>query len=198
MHPYSRIITIAKVFAAYRLDIFQKLRASGFTAVSIYFFWSFHSSSPDVPIDLETGARDIQRLFDYAKEAGIWVITRSGPYVNAETAAGGVALWSTTGAFGTPRTDDSAYHDAWLPWITAVGEVFARNGVDKGGPAILNQHENEFDEDVHQADNPAVIYMEQITAAFDAAGVTVPSSHNEKGWNSITPMAHVLILGEFL
>lgn len=122
------------------LDIFQKLRATGFNAVSIYFFWAYHSPNPDT-LDFTTAALDIQRLFDYAKEAGIWIITRSGPYINAETSAGGVALWTTTGAWGIHRTDDEKYHEAWLPFITEVGKIFAKNSIVEGGMAILNQHE---------------------------------------------------------
>lgn len=48
---------------------------------SVYFFWSYHSASKDA-YDFETGAHNIQRLFDMAKQAGLWVIARPGPYVN--------------------------------------------------------------------------------------------------------------------
>lgn len=162
------------------LDIFQKLRATGFNAVSIYFFWAYHSPNPDT-LDFTTAALDIQRLFDYAKEAGIWIITRSGPYINAETSAGGVALWTTTGAWGEHRTDDEKYHQAWLPFITEVGKIFAKNSIVEGGMAILNQHENEYVETYHDPNWTGVKYMVQIDEAFQNAGVVVPSTHNEKG-----------------
>ncbi|KAI5782710.1 putative beta-galactosidase C [Geopyxis carbonaria] len=163
------------------LDLFQKLRATGFNAVSIYFFWAYHSPNEDT-LDFKTGAKDIQRLFDYAAEAGIWVISRAGPYINAETTAGGVALWTTTGAHGVPRTHDDANYNAWRPWIEGVGKIIARNGADKGGVVILNQHENEFIEDYHDPEWTGVKYMTQIDDAFvNGAGVRVPSSHNEKG-----------------
>jgi len=51
-------------------------------------------------------------------------------------------------------------------------------------PVILNQVENELQETVHSATNTLVIYMEQLEAAFRAAGITVPFSHNEKGERS--------------
>lgn len=50
-------------------------------ASSVYFFWSYHSPSKGV-YDFETSGKNIQRLFDYAKEAGLWVIARAGPYCN--------------------------------------------------------------------------------------------------------------------
>lgn len=98
----------------------------------MYFFWSYHSASKGV-YDFKTSGKDIQRLFDYAKEAGIWVIARAGPYCNAETNAGGFALWGSDGSMGTLRTSDATYHQAWLPWVTNVGEILAANEVTKGG-----------------------------------------------------------------
>lgn len=46
---------------------------------------------------------------------------------------------------------------------------------------ILNQIENELSEPDHSADNTRVKYMQQIEKAFLDAGVTVPSTSNEKG-----------------
>ncbi|KAJ6044614.1 uncharacterized protein N7446_002807 [Penicillium canescens] len=167
------------------LDVFQKLRSNGFNAVSIYFFWSFHSASKDT-FDFENGAHDIQRVFDYAKQAGLYVIARAGPYVNAETSAGGFALWASNGQMGSARTSATAYYNLWYPWIQEVGKIIAANQITNGGPVILNQHENELQETTHSADNTLVKYMEQIAAAFDEAGIVVPSSHNEKGMRSMS------------
>jgi len=49
---------------------------------------------------------------------------------------------------------------------------------------ILNQVENELQETTHSATNTLVTYMEQIEAAFRAAGITVPLTSNEKGERS--------------
>ncbi|KAJ5818332.1 Glycoside hydrolase family 35 [Penicillium riverlandense] len=165
------------------LDVFQKLRANGFNAVSIYFFWSYHSASEGT-FDFETGAHDIQRVFDYAKQAGLYVIARAGPYCNGETSAGGFALWAANGQMGKERTSAESYYSLWQPWILNVGRIIARNQVTNGGPVILVQHENELQETDHSPTNTLVEYMEQITAVFDEAGVIVPSTHNEKGMRS--------------
>ncbi|KAF3394323.1 putative beta-galactosidase C [Penicillium rolfsii] len=165
------------------LDVFQKLRANGFNAVSLYLFWSFHSASEDT-FDFKNGAHDIQRVFDYAKQAGLYVIARAGPYVNAETSAGGFALWAANGQMGSERTSASSYYEKWLPWIQKIGKIIADNQITNGGPVILNQHENELQETTHSPTNTLVLYMEQIAAAFAEAGVVVPSTHNEKGMRS--------------
>ncbi|KAL4896432.1 glycoside hydrolase superfamily [Aspergillus ambiguus] len=167
------------------LDVFQKLRANGFNAISIYFFWSYHSAS-EGEFDFQTGAHNLQRLFDYAQQAGLYVIARAGPYCNAETSAGGFALWAANGQMGSERTSDEAYHTRWRPWIEAVGRIIAANQITYGGPVILNQHENELQETVYDAANTRVVYMEQIAAAFADAGIVVPSSHNEKGMRAVS------------
>jgi beta-galactosidase GanA len=99
---------------------------------SVYFFWSYHSPKKDV-YDFHTSGKNIQRLFDYAKEAGVWIIARAGPYCNAETNAGGLALWGSDGSLGNLRTSDETYYQAWLPWVTKVGEIIAANEITKGG-----------------------------------------------------------------
>jgi beta-galactosidase len=114
------------------------------------------------------------------------VIARAGPYVNGETSAGGFALWVANGQMGRTRTSAESYYERWLPWILQIGKIIAANQITNGGPVILNQHENELQETVHQADNTLVEYMEQIAAAFDEAGVVVPSTHNEKGMRSMS------------
>ncbi|KAE8414937.1 putative beta-galactosidase C [Aspergillus pseudocaelatus] len=167
------------------LDVFQKLRANGFNTISVYFFWSYHSASEDV-FDFTTGAHDIQRLFDYAKQAGLYVIARAGPYCNAETSAGGFALWAANGQMGSERTSDEAYYRRWRPWILEVGKIIAANQITNGGPIILNQHENELQETTYDSYDTKVTYMEQIAKAFEEAGIVVPSSHNEKGMRTVS------------
>ncbi|KAJ5038226.1 uncharacterized protein L3040_007093 [Drepanopeziza brunnea f. sp. 'multigermtubi'] len=95
-------------------DILHKFKANGFNAISVYFFWSYQSSSKGV-YDFETSEKNVQLLFDYAKEAGLWVIARPGPFNNAETNGEGFALWGSDGSFGTLRSSDPACYEAWQP-----------------------------------------------------------------------------------
>ncbi|KAK8241216.1 putative beta-galactosidase C [Phyllosticta capitalensis] len=164
-------------------DVFQKFRANGLNSVSIYFFWSYHSPSQGV-FDFTSPGKDIQRLLDAAKAAGLYVIARPGPYCNAETSAGGIALWGTDGSAGDLRTSDQTYYEAWQPWIRAVGEILARNQVTEGGPVLLVQVENELQETVHEANNTLVLYMEQIKKELRDVGIVVPFTSNEKGMRS--------------
>lgn len=91
-------------------DVLQKFKANGLNAVSVYFFWSYHSARRD-EFDFETSGKNVQKLFDIAKEEGLYVIARPGPYCNAETRAGGLALWTTDGRGGEFRTSDQIYYE---------------------------------------------------------------------------------------
>lgn len=165
------------------LDVFQKFKANGMNTVSIYFFWSYHSASKE-KYDFTTPGKDIQRLFDLAKQAGLYVIARPGPYCNAETNGGGLALWGSDGSMGSLRTSDETYHKAWSEWIAEVGAIIAKNQITNGGPVILTQVENELQETKYDPNDTLVKYMEQIEDAFKEAGLIVPTSHNEKGFRS--------------
>ena len=165
------------------LDVFQKFKASGMNTVSIYFFWSYHSASRG-KYDFSTPGKDIQRLFDLAKEAGLYVIARPGPYCNAETNGGGLALWGSDGSMGSLRTSDEIYHKAWSEWIAEVAPIIAKNQITNGGPVILSQVENELQQTKYDPNNTLVKYMIQIEEAFKEAGLIVPTSHNEKGFRS--------------
>ncbi|KAK4545553.1 hypothetical protein LTR36_002903 [Oleoguttula mirabilis] len=164
-------------------DVLEKYKANGLNAVSVYFFWSFHSPRKGV-YDFTTPARDVQHLLDIAKDVGLFVIARPGPYCNAETNGGGLALWGSDGSLGKLRTSDETYHQAWLPWITAVDTILAKNQITQGGNVILIQIENELQETTHSATNTLVLYMEQLENATRNAGIVIPTTHNEKGERS--------------
>ena len=54
----------------------------------------------------------------------------------AETSGGGLALWGSDGSFGNLRTGDQRFHQAWLPWITAIGRIIAKNEIGNGGVSV--------------------------------------------------------------
>ena len=59
-----------------------------------------------------------------------------GPYINAETTAGGIAHWVTTEVAGTLRTNATDYTAAWQDYITGIAKSIAPNQITNGGPVI--------------------------------------------------------------
>ncbi len=130
-------------------DVLQKMKASGYNAVSFYFDWGYHSPKPGV-YDF-TGVRDMDRLLTIADEVGLYVIARPGPYINAEVDGGGFPGWLTTQA-GRARSDAPDYLAATDEWQSAIDAVIARHQLTDGtGSVILYQIENELAVDRHLA-----------------------------------------------
>lgn len=69
----------------------EKFKALDYNGASIYFNWGYHSPKKGV-YDFQ-GVRDIQKAFDAAKQVGIHVISRPGPYINAEVVRPMSMLW---------------------------------------------------------------------------------------------------------
>ena len=60
----------------------------------------------------------------------------SGPYINAETTAGGITHWVTSQVAGELRTNATDFHDSWQGYINAIAKVTVPNQINKGGPII--------------------------------------------------------------
>lgn len=81
VHPFR--IPVAGLY----LDIFQKIRALGYTGVSFYIDWALlEGKQGDFNAE---GIFALQPFFDAAQEAGIYLLARPGPYINAEVSGGG-------------------------------------------------------------------------------------------------------------
>jgi len=155
-------------------DQLEKLKATGFNAVSLYISWAYHSPAPGV-YDF-TGVRDLDRLLDIAADVGLYVLARPGPYLNAELDSGGYPAWLSTVA-GRARSSADSYQAAWEQWFAAVNPIIARHQFTDGrGTVILYQIENEYD-------GSDAVYMEELKTAARAGGITVPLFHNDKGRN---------------
>jgi glycosyl hydrolase family 35/beta-galactosidase-like protein len=158
-------------------DVLEKMKAEGFNAVSIYFDWGYHSPAPGV-YDF-SGVRDMDRVLTDAQRAGLYVIARPGPYINAELDAGGFPGWLLTQA-GHARTDAPDYLRAVDAWMRAIDRIIARHQFTNGtGTVIVDQIENEL-----PVTAPAqVAYMRHLVARARADGITVPLAHNDRGRN---------------
>ncbi|MER5428589.1 beta-galactosidase [Streptomyces sp. NPDC002588] len=157
-------------------DVLQKIKAGGFNAVSLYFDWGYHSPKPG-SYDF-TGIRDVERLLDEAERAGLYVIARPGPYINAEVSGGGMPAWRSAQA-GVNRTSEPEYLKAAREWMSRINPIIARHQLTRGtGSVILYQVENEYQGGRHDAD-----YMQTLIDWARADGIDVPTFVNDGGAN---------------
>jgi beta-galactosidase GanA len=172
-----RVMLQAAEFHYFRLpspglwrDVFEKFKAEGFNAVSMYFNWAYHSPSPG-GYDF-TGVRDVDRLLRTAEDVGLYVIARPGPYINAEATGGGFPAWLKN-VPGRARSSAPGYTAAYQDWLGHINPILARHQITRGGPVILYNAENEY------AVNTDRQYMADIQAKARADGIDVPITHNQ-------------------
>lgn len=110
------------------------MAAAGFNTVSIYTHWGLVQPDPHGRLDWD-GFRALEPFFDAAQRAGLWVIVRPGPYINAETTAGGLPAWVTK--LDAPlRERNPTYDAAWRPYMDSVARIVTPYQYDNGGPVV--------------------------------------------------------------
>ncbi|EIW52309.1 uncharacterized protein TRAVEDRAFT_75316 [Trametes versicolor FP-101664 SS1] len=157
------------------LDIFQKMVAAGLNAVSIYIHWGLTNPAPgEFNFD---DWRALQPIFDAAKLAGIFVVLRPGPYINAETTAGGLALWSTSLVEGDVRSNSTTWNAAYQPYASQIIQLAKPNQVTEGGPMLLLQIDNEYS----QTPIGNAEYFADLEEQYRSNGIVVPLTYNDPG-----------------
>ena len=161
------------------LDVFQKIKAMGFSGVSFYTDWALLEGNPGhVVLD---GVFGLEAFFHAATEAGIYLIARPGPYINAETAAGGMPGWLLK-IKGTLRSTAPDYLNATQNYVSTIGKVIAKTQITNGGPVIMVQPENEYSTWPSVTDFPDAMnteYMAFVEKQFRDAGIIVPFVVND-------------------
>ncbi|MFJ3434273.1 beta-galactosidase family protein [Streptomyces cyaneofuscatus] len=141
------------------------LAAMGLNCVETYVPWNLHEEREGAYRDV--GA--LGRFLDAVERAGLWAIVRPGPYICAEWENGGLPVW-VTGRFGRRvRTRDDGYRAVVERWFRELLPQVVRRQVDRGGPVILVQAENEYGSYGSDA-----VYLEWLAGLLRRCGVSVP------------------------
>lgn len=154
------------------LDDLQKAKAEGYDAITVYFDWDYNSPSPGA-YDF-SGVRDYNEFLNLAQQAGLYVIARPGPYINAETDGGGIPSWVLTSPNGY-RSDVQPYLSAATQWLSEIDPIIAAHQVTKGGNVIAYQVENEYANQGTSADD----YMAALEQQAKSDGIDVPFTFNQ-------------------
>ncbi|KAJ7467866.1 glycoside hydrolase family 35 protein [Mycena galericulata] len=181
----QRVFLYSGEFHTFRLpvpslwpDILEKVKAAGLNGISVYTHMGLINPSPGV-VDFNS-FRALQPLYDAAKAAGIWIVLRPGPYINAETTAGGIAHWATSQVAGTLRTNASDWQAAWQAYIQGIIEQTAPNQISNGGPVIAIQVDNEYS----QSPVTHAEYFAELEAVYHNSSINVPLTYNDPGEGS--------------
>ncbi|KAJ7058089.1 glycoside hydrolase family 35 protein [Mycena amicta] len=181
----QRVFLYSGEFHTFRLpvpslwpDILEKVKAAGLNGISVYTHMGLINPSRGV-VDFDS-FRALQPLYDAAKAAGIWIVLRPGPYINAETTAGGIAHWATTEVAGTLRTNATDWQAAWQAYVQGIITQTAPNQINNGGPVIAIQVDNEYS----QSPATHAAYFAELEAVYHNSSIAVILSYNDPGEGS--------------
>ncbi|KAH8589576.1 beta-galactosidase [Bisporella sp. PMI_857] len=191
----ERVLFLSGEFHPFRLpspglwlDVFQKVKALGFSGVSFYTNWALMEGAPgEFRAD---GVFALEGFFDAASQSGIYLLARPGPYINSEVSGGGYPGWVSR-IKGPIRTNATDWHDATRNYIKRVGAIISKAQITNGGPVILFQPENEYTicadalagagldsiKDLSKCLN--LNYMADVEAMWRDAGIVLPYIVND-------------------
>src|SRR5581483_2350526 len=101
-------------------DRMQKLKSLGLNTLTTYVFWNAHEPRPG---HFEfSGNLDVAAYIRLAREEGLWVNLRPGPYACGEWDGGGIPAWVLNDPDVKPRSLDERYIGPVRKWLKRLGQ----------------------------------------------------------------------------
>lgn len=148
-------------------DRIRKARQMGLNTIETYVAWNAHAPR-EGEFDL-TGGLDLGRFLDDVDAEGMHAIVRPGPYICAEWTNGGLPAWLFASGTVGVRRDEPQYLAAVDAYMRQLAPVLVPRQIDRGGPVILVQIENEYGA---YGDDP--VYLRKLVELNRDIGLTVP------------------------
>ncbi len=117
-------------------------KSLGMNTLCLYVFWNIHEQE-EGQIDF-TGNNDVAEFIRLAQKNDMYVIVRPGPYVCAEWEMGGLPWWLLKKKDIRLREQDPYFMERYRIFAKKLGEQIGSLTIDKGGPIIMVQVENEY------------------------------------------------------
>jgi beta-galactosidase len=156
-----------RVHPGHWADRIRKARQMGLNTIETYVAWNAHAPRPD-EFRLDDGL-DLGRFLDLVAAEGMFAIVRPGPYICAELTNGGLPGWLRAAGVHAVRSSDPAFLTAVRRYLGQLAPVVVSRQVDRGGPVIMVQVENEYGA---YGRDPA--YMNELAGLIRETGITVP------------------------
>jgi beta-galactosidase len=148
-------------------DRIHKARLMGLNTIETYVAWNAHSPQRG-SFDTE-GQLDLARFLDLIKAEGMYAIVRPGPYICAEWDNGGLPGWLFADPAVGVRRNEPLYMAAVAEYFEQLLPIVASRQIDRDGPVILVQIENEYGAYGDDKD-----YLRALIELNRAGGITVP------------------------
>lgn len=120
----------------------QICKALGMNTICLYTFWNVHEPT-EGQFDF-SGQNDLREFIRLCQKHGLNVILRPGPYVCAEWEMGGLPWWLLRKKDIRLRESDPYFIERVDKFQKAVADQVSDLTIDRGGPIIMIQVENEY------------------------------------------------------
>ncbi|KAL2897721.1 Beta-galactosidase 7 [Bienertia sinuspersici] len=155
-------------------DLIKKAKQGGLDTIETYVFWNVHE-----PIRRQydfTGRNDLIRFIKVIQDAGLYAILRIGPYACAEWNYGGFPVWLHNLPGIEMRTANNVFMDEMQNFTTfIVNKVKEENlFASQGGPIILAQIENEYDNVISSYGDAGKLYVNWCANMAVSQNIGVP------------------------
>ncbi|KAJ1926090.1 Beta-galactosidase-1-like protein [Tieghemiomyces parasiticus] len=124
-------------------ELMRKSKAAGINTIETYVFWNQHEPERG-NWDFSTGSRNLPLFLRLAREHGLYVNLRLGPYVCSEWQYGGFPDWLRLVPGIQFRTWNEPFQREMERFIRKMVDVVADYMPEHGGPIIMMQVENEY------------------------------------------------------
>ncbi|KAK4042488.1 hypothetical protein C8A01DRAFT_44500 [Parachaetomium inaequale] len=159
-------------------DVLEKIKALGLNTVSFQVPWALLEGEPGV--FRAEGVFALGEFFQAAREVGLWLVARPGPYINGEVTGGGLPGWIQR-LKGHPRTADVDYLAATDNYAANIAAIIAKAQINNGGKVIMYQPESEYSvsRTLIGFNFPDPGYMQYVEDQARKAGIVVPFINND-------------------
>lgn len=161
----------ARIPRSHWLQRIRMAKAMGMNTIAVYVMWNHHELQPG-KFDFSSGNRDLVHFIRLCAGEGLHVYLRPGPYVCAEWDLGGLPAWLLS--HPDIRLRDSAdpvYMEAARRYIAHLARLVRPLMIDRGGPIIMVQVENEYASFGNDAS-----YLPAIRKIWEDEGIAGPFS----------------------
>lgn len=186
-YPIGGEVHLARLTESEWEEQLMRMKGGGLNMVSVYVFWIHHEEKRGV-FDF-TGRRNIRKFVETAKQIGLKVLMRIGPWDHGECRNGGHPDWVLEGTAGqrgrntksttcgTLRSVDPRYLACVEGWYQALAAELKGLYWSDGGPVMISQVDNE---------TPDWKFLLALKALGEKHGIE-PVFYSKTGWPAPAP-----------
>lgn len=149
--------------------VIRMAKAAGANVISTYLAWNYHEKE-EGKFDF-TGDRNFAEFIDIAKEEGLFVFLRPGPYICAEWTGGGLPPYLLNYEDLQIRVNEENFMRCTERWFKNALEFVVPRLVTNGGNIIAVQNDNEYPGGWDEISSSYIINIYNLLRKY---GVDVP------------------------